>query len=117
MLAPLNELDGSPDGLSISVFVRTRTGRKSVKLGVGTLRALHEIVEREEMSLGEIVSLVEGRRSPRETLAEALRSAVVNYFRQAATEEGHRKAGHGAAPRNRDRAAVRSIRADRRRGG
>ena len=96
MPARLNDFDGSPDGVSISVFLRTRSGRKNIKLGVGTLRALHEIVDREQASVAEICSLVEARRSPRETLTEAFRSYVLNYFRAAATEEGHKRAGHGA---------------------
>jgi predicted DNA-binding ribbon-helix-helix protein len=95
MLAPPHEFDGYPDGLSIRVFLRMRTGRKSIKLGIGTLRALHEIVEREQVSLDEIVSLIEKRKTPRETLTEAFRSYVLNYFRAAATEEGHKRAGHG----------------------
>ena len=95
MPVPLNEIDSSPDGVSISVFLRTRSGRKSIKLGVGTLRALHEIVDREQASVAEICSLVEAKRSPRETLTEAFRSYVLNYFRAAATEEGHERAGHG----------------------
>lgn len=63
-------------------------------IGAATIRALHEIAAREGLSAIEICRVVAEKKSGRETLTEALRSYVVKYFQEAASEEGHRKAGH-----------------------
>jgi len=53
--------------------------------------ALGEICGREGMPLGELVRRVEGRSGR----TSAVRVYTLAYFREAATEEGHRLAGHG----------------------
>jgi hypothetical protein len=56
--------------------------------------ALDEIVKREGLTMRELVFRIEAmRRSGERT--RAVRIFVLNYFREAATEEGHRQAGHG----------------------
>ncbi len=58
--------------------------------------ALVEIGRREGRTVHEICSEVD--RDRRETtLTASLRVYIMSYFREAATSEGHAKAGHGAA--------------------
>jgi predicted DNA-binding ribbon-helix-helix protein len=59
--------------------------------------ALREICAREGMALRDVILRVES------TAAEggrtsAVRVHVLQYFRAAATDEGHRSAGHGGLP-------------------
>ncbi len=73
-------------------------GRTSMRLEPETWNALGEICDRESIGLGELVRRAEdmirtgGRTS-------AVRVFALTYFREAATDEGHRRAGHG--PRSR----------------
>ena len=57
--------------------------------------ALHEICSREDKTLAALVQEIErSRLSGGRT--SAVRVYVVAYFRAAASEDGHRAAGHGA---------------------
>jgi predicted DNA-binding ribbon-helix-helix protein len=59
--------------------------------------ALNEMCKRERIPLGEMVRRIESaKRGGGRT--SAVRVAIVNYFRAAVTEEGHRQAGHGSLP-------------------
>ena len=58
--------------------------------------ALEEIARREGRTLGEIVRQVEDTGHPGGRTS-AVRVFVLRYFQAAATDEGHRAAGHGAA--------------------
>jgi predicted DNA-binding ribbon-helix-helix protein len=82
MLPSRQELENYPDGLPVSVSIRLGSRRKSIRLGLGTLRALHEILDREDIDFKTVCSLVESKLSPRENFTEALRSYVINYFRK-----------------------------------
>ncbi len=70
-------------------------GRTSVRLEPEIWDALGEICTRERIGLGELVRRADiapdkgGRTS-------AIRVFAFRYFREAATEDGHREAGHGA---------------------
>ena len=57
--------------------------------------ALEEICRRERVSTGELVKRIEQRGHPGGRTS-AVRVYVLGYFRQAATEAGHRAAGHGS---------------------
>jgi predicted DNA-binding ribbon-helix-helix protein len=59
--------------------------------------ALQEICERERLSLGEVVRRIEKRGHPGGRTS-AVRVYVLEYFRVAAIEAGHRAAGHGTMP-------------------
>lgn len=58
--------------------------------------ALHQICERERKSLNELATEINHGRIE-STLTAAIRVYVLAYFRAAATDEGHRLAGHGSA--------------------
>jgi len=70
-----------------------------MRLEPETWDALGEICEREAIPLGELVRRAEravgtgGRTS-------AVRVYALSYFREAATDDGHRSAGHGLRPTN-----------------
>ncbi|WP_448190765.1 ribbon-helix-helix domain-containing protein [Azospirillum sp. sgz301742] len=64
--------------------------------------ALEEISRREELSVDELCTDLKERLDAQTrhaesgvSLANAVRVFIVGYFRQAATETGHNRAGHG----------------------
>lgn len=69
-------------------------GRTSMRLEPELWDALQEVANREGRTMGEIVKRVERRGHPGGRTS-AVRVYVLTYFRTAATEEGHRTAGHG----------------------
>lgn len=70
--------------------------RTSVRLEPEMWRALKEITEREKATMHEICSLIEARKNKRTSLTAAIRVFVMLYYKAAATEQGHAKAGHGS---------------------
>ena len=75
--------------------VTVKRGRTSMRLEPELWDALQEICTRERTTLA---SMVQGIEQTREGggRTSAVRVHVVNYFRAAATEDGHRAVGHGA---------------------
>ena len=69
-------------------------GRSSMRLEPEIWDALSEICRREAMPLGDLVRQVENDRKGGGRTS-AVRVFAFKYFRNAATEEGHRLAGHG----------------------
>jgi predicted DNA-binding ribbon-helix-helix protein len=68
-------------------------GRSSIRLEPEIWESLSEICEREKISMADLVQTVDnGRKTGGRT--SAIRVFAFNYFRQAATVEGHRLAGH-----------------------
>lgn len=57
--------------------------------------ALREIATREQCRIHDICTIVSVRKKPNTSLTAAIRVFLMLYFRAAATDEGHRKAGHG----------------------
>jgi len=78
--------------------VRIAGHRTSVRLEPAMWNALHEICLREHASLHEIVTRVAGSRSE-SSMTAAIRVFLLGYFQAAATDDGHRSAGHGAVAR------------------
>ena len=68
--------------------------RTSLRLEQTMWDAVAEICWREALSIGRLCQLVDETRKE-STLTAALRVFVLNYFKAAATEEGHASAGHG----------------------
>ena len=74
--------------------VTAHRGRTSMRLEPELWDALDEICAREGLTLGEVVRRIEARgHSGGRT--SAVRVHVLDYFRRASTEAGHRVAGHG----------------------
>lgn len=69
-------------------------GRTSIRLEPEIWDAIHEICLREQIGTGDLVRKLEaqGHAGGR---TSAVRVHVLQYFREAATDQGHREAGHG----------------------
>lgn len=93
--------------------VTSTNGRTSMRLEPELWAALEEICHRESMTLADLVKSIERRGHPGGRTS-AVRVFVLTYFRNAASEDGHRNAGHGLleqladAPESPWRAAQRS---------
>jgi predicted DNA-binding ribbon-helix-helix protein len=57
--------------------------------------ALKEIARREQCTIHDICSLIQARKNRDSSLTASIRVFLMLYFRSAATEEGHARAGHG----------------------
>ncbi len=57
--------------------------------------ALKDIAKREKCSIHDICGVIASRKSESITLTAAIRVFLMLYFRAAATEDGHKRAGHG----------------------
>jgi len=69
--------------------------RTSVRLEPEMWNALREIARREKCKIHDICSLIQMRKNPNTSLTAAIRVFLMLYYRAAATEDGHIKAGHG----------------------
>jgi len=70
--------------------------RTSMRLEPSMWDALEEICRREGKTIHEVCSDVDFQRYE-SALTAALRAFIVLYFRVAAMEDGHAKAGHGVS--------------------
>ena len=70
-------------------------GRTSIRFEPELWDSLQEICRREQIGIGELVRRIEQAAGDVAGRTSAVRVYVVTYFREAATEEGHRRAGHG----------------------
>jgi predicted DNA-binding ribbon-helix-helix protein len=68
--------------------------RTSIRLEPAMWEALTRICERERKSMNEIVTAI-ARNRDQSTLTAAIRVYLLTYYQAAATDEGHRRAGHG----------------------
>ena len=68
--------------------------RTSIRLEPPMWEALHQICCREGKAINELVTEIDRGRAA-STLTAAIRVYLLTYFRAAATDEGHRLAGHG----------------------
>ncbi len=78
--------------------VRIGGHRTSVRLEPPMWDALREICLREHSSMHEIATRIAGMRSE-SSMTAAIRVYLLAYFHAAATDDGHRLAGHGAVAR------------------
>ncbi len=74
--------------------VTSTNGRTSMRLEPELWAALEEICHRESMTLADLVKSIERRGHPGGRTS-AVRVFVLTYFRNAASEDGHRTVGHG----------------------
>jgi predicted DNA-binding ribbon-helix-helix protein len=70
--------------------------RTSVRLEPEMWTALREIARRENCKIHDICTLIQMRKNPDTSLTAAIRVFLMLYYRAAATEEGHSRAGHGS---------------------
>ena len=83
-------------GLStlINRNIRVSGHRTSMRLERSMWNALEEICQREGRNMHDLCTMVDARRSE-SSLTAAMRVFVLSYFRAAATDVGHIRAGHG----------------------
>lgn len=74
--------------------VTIRGRRTSLRLEPAMWDALNEIARRENASIHDVCARAGAGRGP-STLTAAIRVHILGYFREAATEQGHSRAGHG----------------------
>ena len=79
--------------------------RTSIRLEAQMWVSLKEIAEREKCTIHDICSVIADKKADNITLTAAIRIFLMLYFKSAATEEGHKRAGHGAFQRMISRAA------------
>ena len=82
------------DSRLVNRNVVAERGRTSMRLEPELWDALNEICLRERIDPGEFVRRVEAER-PRGGRTSAVRVHIVQYFRAAATADGHAASGHG----------------------
>ena len=84
----------------VSRNVSVNARRTSLRLEPPMWDALEEIARRENMTIHQLCTQVDARRHE-SSLTAAIRVFTLSYFRAAATEDGHGRAGHGnlATPR------------------
>lgn len=83
------------DGFQRRVLSCGSYGLHYILMEDSSFDALKEIAKREGMTPGEVCRLAIIKRELDVTPSRALRRFILEYFREAATEEGHQKAGHG----------------------
>jgi len=71
--------------------------RTSMRLEPAMWEALQQLCRREGKTLNELVTQIDRQRSE-SSLTAAIRVYLLRYFSAAATDEGHRLAGHGTMP-------------------
>lgn len=69
--------------------------RTSIRLEQPMWDALAEIMRRENMTLQDICSYIKDHQPRQLSFTGAVRIFILEYFRHASTEEGHKDAGHG----------------------
>lgn len=82
--------------------------RTSIRLEPEMWNELKNIAKREQCTIHEICSLINLRKHENTSLTAAIRVFLMLYFRAAATETGHDKAGHGDFEYMKKRAGVES---------
>jgi len=83
-------MDSNLDRRNVTIADR----RTSLCLESEVWEALAEICRREGLTIHQLCSLIDERRQG-SSRTSSVRAFTVTYFRAAATDEGHDKAGHG----------------------
>ncbi|MCB9991664.1 MAG: ribbon-helix-helix domain-containing protein [Rhodospirillales bacterium] len=91
----INQDNNQPKSTLISRNITVLGRRTSVRLEKEMWQSLRAIAKRENCKIHDICSLIHLRKNPDTSLTAAIRVFLMLYYRAAATEEGHRKAGHG----------------------
>ncbi len=83
-----------PGSTSVSRNVTINGHRTSLRLQSEMWEAIDEICRRERLSIHEFCSRIAQQRASR-SLTSEVRVFTMSYYRAAASDEGHRRAGHG----------------------
>lgn len=91
-------IDGGHETVKSSLISRNITilgKRTSVRLEPEMWLAMKDIAKREKCTSHDLCSLISLRKRPNTSLTAAIRVFIMLYFKAAATEIGHERAGHG----------------------
>ncbi len=80
----------------ISKNIKVSEKRTSVRLEPEMWCELKNIAKRETCTIHDICSLIAMRKDEKTSLTAAIRVFLMLYYRAAATENGHDRAGHGS---------------------
>jgi len=75
--------------------IRVGKHRTSVRLSPVVAEAVEDIADRERCELYELYTYIDRTKEKGVSRATAIREFALEYFMDAATESGHRRAGHG----------------------
>lgn len=101
--------DMAADNTPVNRNIIVAGHRTSIRLEPVMWDALKEICRRERISLHEIATQIAATQSASASFTAAVRIFIMAYYRAAATEEGHRHAGHGAETASSEAAVVPGI--------
>lgn len=76
-----------------TIFIGGR--RSTIRLDFDTWTAFHEVARREKITPGQLFMRIRSRQPRDLSFTVAVRLYLMQYFRAAATEDGHAEAGHG----------------------
>lgn len=79
----------------INKIIMINNRRTSMRLCMKEWDALYEVCKREHISKNHLIELVEAHKTDTLGLTYSTRLFLMSYFREAASDEGHKKAGHG----------------------
>lgn len=82
--------------ISHNIMIEGR--RTSVRLEKEMWMGLKEIARRERCTVHALCGVVNDRKRPDTSLTAAIRVFIMAYFQAAATDDGHKQAGHGRGP-------------------
>lgn len=91
-----NDIEKQTRSTLISRNITVMGRRTSVRLEPEMWNALKDISRREQCRIHDLCSLIHLRKNPDTSLTAAIRVFLMLYYRAAATEEGHARAGHGS---------------------
>ena len=80
--------------------------RTSIRLEPEMWEALKDVAKKEKCSVHNLCTLVFLRKNGDTSLTAAIRVFLMLYFKAAATEDGHQKAGHGSFENMKKRAKI-----------
>ena len=69
--------------------------RTSVRLEPDMWNGMRDVCRREKLTMHQVCTYISQAKPPNSSLTAAIRVFIMAYFRAAATEDGHHKAGHG----------------------
>ena len=91
--------DQSAETANTSLVIRNVTidsRRTSIRLEPEMWQALADICKREHCSVHNICTMIASLKTGPGSLTAAIRVFIMAYFRDAATEDGHNRNGHGS---------------------
>ena len=69
--------------------------RTGIRLEPEVWKMLKEVCRLEGRTKPGLMGLITAQKKPNQSMASAIRMFILNYYQEAATEEGHKNAKHG----------------------